>query len=73
MIDRRKIEEELIDISRFAHLARHVAANTDFDPNSVSRLVSMIDLLVNHIDGMEQRLMDALFPPLPAGPRRATA
>ena len=61
-VDKRIIENELIDLSRFAGLAKHVAANTDFDANSVSRLVSMIDLLVNHIDGMEQRLMDQMFP-----------
>lgn len=63
MIDRTAIESELIDIKRFARLARYVNANMDCDELATGRLDAMIDMLTNEIFAMEARIMDLLHPP----------
>lgn len=63
MNNRSAIESELIDIKRFAQLARYVNANMDYDELATGRLDAMIDMLTNEIFAMEKRIMGLLYPP----------
>lgn len=62
MIDRITLESELIDIARFARLARYVNDNMDNDGFAAGRLDAMMDMLTNEIFAMEKRIMEMMHP-----------